>query len=90
MVSREEIMEGLRTSKCRLVFRKLDGSVRDMYCTLQPEYIAPTEHNRVNESVYKGSQNNSLAIPVWDLEKDAWRSFRVDRILDFNQEEITE
>ena len=54
------------------------------------EAIIPAEHNRAIESVYKGSQNNSLAIPVWDLEKDAWRSFRVDRILDFNQEEITE
>lgn len=65
----------LQTEAVSLKFKKKDGTLRVMSCTLNPkdvvEYERKTERTRsVNEEV----------LSVFDLEKQEWRSVRLDSI----------
>ena len=64
----------LRTGATRFTFQKQDGEVREAYGTLNPS-LFQYEH--------KGSDRaeNPTAIKYYDLDKNAWRSFRAERIL---------
>tara|TARA_B110000503_G_scaffold132827_1_gene209316 strand:+ start:1291 stop:1461 length:171 start_codon:yes stop_codon:yes gene_type:complete len=48
-----------------------------MWCTLDPEFL-PKQIELINETK---SKEIPTSIPVWDLEKNGWRSFRVDSVL---------
>jgi hypothetical protein len=48
-----------------------------MRCTLQ-ESVLPKQ-TELEEAVQKKGPTDSLA--VWDLEKNAWRSFRYDTVI---------
>lgn len=78
MVSVEKMKEDLRSCKCKVTFTKQDGTVRDMLCTLMEDYIIPQE--KKTERVKTPSENT---LSVWDLEKNAWRSFRIDSVSAF-------
>jgi len=85
MITREQMVEQLNRGTCSVVFEKVDGTMRTMNCTLNSsilsEKIGPdflTEEN--NQS----RQANTDVIPVWDMEANAWRSFRVDSVKEFN------
>jgi len=72
-MSREDISLLARNNIIRVVFTKADGSERVMKCTLIDQYIPKTEETgtkKINEEV----------LPVWDLDVNAWRSFRIDSI----------
>ena len=76
-MNRDEIVEILSTKICKVVFTKVDGSERTMVCTLEPQMISetygsyePSKNKRVNKDV----------LAVFDLEKDGWRSFRIDAV----------
>jgi len=66
--------EGL---KINVVFTKVDGSDRTMFCTRNVEYI-PKE-KRATEP----SDNSSNTIRVYDIEKQDWRSFRIENVKSF-------
>jgi len=59
----------------KVTFIKVDGSTRDMVCTLNPNDI-PDEHKPKSQS----HTNNMDVIRVYDLESKAWRSFRYDSV----------
>jgi len=74
-LNRETVLSILRKSVCEVVFIKKNGEFRKMKCTLNsdllPDYDKEKAVNReVNESV----------VAVWDLEKEAWRSFRLSSL----------
>lgn len=78
---REKYLEALREGVSEVVFTKVNGEKRTMTCTLNmgliPSDMVPTTDGnvtKVNESVIK----------VFDLDKEAWRSFRVDSVESFN------
>jgi len=76
-VTKQKIKEALLENVCDIKFTKVDGTERVMRCTLKSDLVPAPEHkpeqNRtVNESV----------LPVWDLEKKGWRSFRIDSVLE--------
>ena len=79
---REEMMSQLQQGKCEVFFKKLDGTIRQMICTLNPKLAPKIEESRVNNAPL--GPEDSPVIPVWDLEKFAWRSFRTDSVLVFN------
>jgi hypothetical protein len=63
-------------------FTKVDGSHRDMKCTLKKEllpesYIDSTENKK---------KESTETICVWDLDKEGWRSFRIDSVNGFSFE----
>lgn len=61
-----------------VTFKKLDGTERVMHCTTNPELIGIKTFSR-------NKAGNEVAQSVWDLEKDAWRSFRWDSVVSYKE-----
>ena len=79
-MNRDDMKATLLKNVCDVRFTKVDGPTRDMRCTLKedllPEPVASdTEINRNRKP------NDSVQV-VWDLDKKAWRSFRIDSVLE--------
>ena len=83
----EEMLGDLQEGKCEIIFQKVDGSMRHMSCTLNPSFVPnPNQKVRMSNAPIKHQEMPNV-IPVWDLEKMAWRSFRVDSVLYFSDED---
>lgn len=65
----------LRERPVEVTFTKRDGTERTMKCTLQEDVVVP--HEKTTDRVKEVKQD---IIPVWDMESNAWRSFRLDTI----------
>ena len=79
-MNRQEIKDVLTNGVATVSFQKADGTKRDMKCTLKEDLLpaAPVKA----EGVVSRPVNESV-LAVWDLDNSAWRSFRIDSILDF-------
>ena len=75
MIERDFLINELRNGNVKVTFTKLDGTERVMLCTLQESVVVPYE--RKTERV---KQVNEDTLPVWDLDNDAWRSFKLSSI----------
>ena len=84
-VDRETLVESLHRGTCEVVFEKIDGEKRTMKCTLNPD-IASMPEVLVEQ---KARAKNPNVIAVWDVEKNGWRSFRVDSVESFNSSSRT-
>lgn len=76
---REELITKLKENVCLVSFKKKDGTNRKMKCTLK-ESIVPKATKEDPLSQKKIRALNEEVIPVWDVEKEGWRSFRVDSV----------
>lgn len=63
-------------AQAEVTFTKTDGTERVMICTLDDTMI-PELHKPIGD---KTRQENTDVTKVFDLEKNAWRSFRNDSI----------
>jgi hypothetical protein len=72
---REWLRDMLRVGEMTVTFEKLDGTTREMRCTLLESEI-PEEMKPKNS----GKAQSEESIAVFDLEKQAWRSFRYDSV----------
>jgi len=79
---RQELITLLRETAVTINFTKVDGTKRDMKCTLLMDFIPlqnrPQKKTEDDES--KPRKENLDTIRVFDMEKSAWRSFRLDSI----------
>jgi hypothetical protein len=80
---RDELIGKLKNNICVVVFTKKDGTERSMRCTLQ-EGVIPEATKEDPLSQKKIRSLNEEVIPVWDTEKNGWRSFRVDSVKSFS------
>ena len=75
----------LRNQPCEITFRKVDGSIRKMPCTLDPSVLPPMpvhESNTNNPVDFpKVRKSNPENLSVWCLDKKEWRSFKIDNII---------
>ena len=74
--TKESIRSQLQQTVMKVEFTKTDGNVREMLCTLQESFSWPYE-----KKTDKVKPENNDVIAVWDIEKQSWRSFRIDSIL---------
>ena len=79
IIVKEEILEDLHKGICKVTFTKKDGTERVMKCTLVEEYLPKIEAEKVEKNATSNSRNDEV-YAVWDVEKDAWRSFRWDSV----------
>ena len=70
-------LERLRNGRCEVNFTKKDGTERTMLCTLNMDLI-PSEHHPKSDGNKTAQTNESVR--VYDLEKEAWRSFILDSV----------
>lgn len=77
-----ELKNILRNGTAIVKFTKKDGTERVMKCTLNLSKV-PTEKHPKGTGYY----DNTKTIRVFDLEKEDWRSFRIDSIKEYSKAE---
>ena len=70
-MNRNELVHNLQGGLVEVTFEKVNGDIRKMLCTLQEGVIPKTTGKK---------KENKDVLAVWDLGKNAWRSFRLDSI----------
>jgi len=81
-ITKDELKKLLKSTVLTVNFKKKDDTLRKMVCTLNEDYLPEAEE--VSDDKPKRSKAESAdAIAVWDLEKQSWRSFRVDSIINY-------
>lgn len=82
MYERDTLLKDLRVNLLEVHFTKTNGETRVMRCTLQP-HMLPEEY-RVSADQQKEERTfhseNPDVLAVWDVEANAWRSFRIDSV----------
>ena len=82
MLNKAELKEHLTKCVAEITFNKVDGSARTMYCTLMSDYLPLVISEEQVAHVPRAQTDEVLA--VWDLDKQGWRSFRLDSIINVN------
>jgi len=79
MVTKEELKKLLKSTVLTVNFKKKDNTLRKIVCTLNEEYLPEMD----SKEEKKARSESSDAIAVWDLEKQDWRSFRIDSVINY-------
>lgn len=80
ILTKSEITNMLRDRVCKIHFVKADGTERFMLGTLLDTYIQV-------ESAGEAKPNDEV-VTLWDCEKDAWRAFRIDRLISIEKADL--
>jgi hypothetical protein len=73
----------LKSGICEVEFTKVNGETRLMKCTLDPSIIpVATKEDPLSQKKVRSVSEEVL--PVWDVEREQWRSFRVENVTRFN------
>lgn len=78
MLDQYNLKEVLTNGVATVIFEKIDGSLREMRCTMNPA-LMPQQLQLLREEGDKRTAPEGLAV-VWDLDLGEWRSFRIDRV----------
>jgi len=81
IVSFKQMKEELNRGICEVTFTKKNGEERVMPCTLVFDHI-PEEHHPKGTGTQHKSQDT---IAAWCMDKEAWRSFRIDSVTKFER-----
>lgn len=79
MFTYEDMTNKLREKICQVEFTKKNGEHRIMECTLNFDEI-PLEKYPLGKTPIK---ENRSVIRAFDVEKEEWRSFRVESVTNF-------
>ena len=82
MLNKVELKEHLSRCVAEITFNKVDGSVRKMHCTLMADHIPQVISEE--QVAHVPRPHNDEVMAVWDLDKQNWRSFRLDSITNVN------
>jgi hypothetical protein len=77
MITKSELKEQLQNNIMNVCFEKKDGTKRDMLCTLIKDYLPEREQ----KEVVRTKKENTDVLPVWDLDKKAFRSVRMNTLI---------
>ena len=76
---RRWLLDVLHTGVATVTFVKADGSIREMQCTLDMSDIPSGSVQSKDQSQQKKSKEWDHFV-VWDIEKSAWRSFKLKSV----------
>ena len=81
--TRDQLSDLLRSGECVVEFKKVNGEVRTMPCTLDPLLVPPAPEPKVlaEGQVAKVKKENPDVMSVWCLDKKEWRSFRIANVI---------
>lgn len=80
--NRDEMIKQLQQRNCRVIFKKVNGEERDMICTLREDVLPPASKDPITQK--KVREVNPEVLAVWDVNKEAFRSFRVENVISFS------
>lgn len=79
-IRRDRLVKTLREGIATVTFKKVDGKRRTMRCTLNQGLFSKKVREELNNS--EGSRGMIPGVlPVYDLDKKAFRSFRLNSII---------
>jgi hypothetical protein len=80
-LDRDQLLRILQDSVVEIEFTKVDGTLRRLRCTRNFDLL-PVEYKPVEIDPVSTSERpvSLTAIPVYDIDLKAWRSFRVDAL----------
>ena len=83
-MTRNEIVEKLKTGVYNVTFTKVNGEQRTMPCTLMESFLPPA---RAEDPITqkKVRDINEKVIAAWCVDKREFRSFRVDNVTDMQE-----
>lgn len=76
-VMKRLLIDTMKAKSAVVEFTKINGEVRTMFATLKPALLPAREGK---EAPVKQRRQSEHALPVFDLELQQWRSFRLDRL----------
>jgi hypothetical protein len=79
-MTKSEINAILREKVALVTFTKTNGEERIMKATLIDQYL-PVQ---IDVEEYVARNKNDEVVACWDVEKEGWRSFRVDSVKDIS------
>ena len=81
--NRSNLLEMLHSREVFVKFKKVNGVIRNMRCTLKFDLL-PTEvqNHLIANPTDPDEPINESVIAVYDLEAQGWRSFRLDGIIE--------
>jgi hypothetical protein len=85
-LTKEILKNRLKEESLKVTFKKLDGTERVMNCTLQESFLPKLEKQDETKRVKKDSETN---LSVGDIDKNSWRSFRIENIIKIENYEPT-
>ena len=80
---RSEMVDMLRQQVCQVKFIKVNGEERNMQATLREDLI-PDHKKPKDKGMDDGVQITIDVIKCFDVDKEDWRSFRVENVLNFS------
>lgn len=86
--TRQSIEEIIYDGIVEVKFTKRDGTERIMNCTLNKNVVPPATKDPLSQQKVRKLNENVMV--VWDVDKNDWRSFRLDQIKTFYQKEKIE
>lgn len=72
---KNDIRNALHNGASRVTFTKVDGTTRNMICTLDERYIPAKKLPKNSDQ-----QASDDVCRVYDLEKNDWRTFRFESV----------
>jgi len=78
MMEKFELKQILKNGVITVVFTKVDGTERELKCTLNSDFLPESNKQLLVEGSTKKENDNVLS--VWDIDNQGWRSFRLDSI----------
>lgn len=75
---KQRVLDQLHAGVATVVFTKADGTRREMNCTLSEAMLPPKQEDNSKQA----RKENPDVQSVWDVDKQGWRSFRWDRLVE--------
>ncbi len=79
-MNKQDYSNALHNGICTVVFRKKNGELRTMRCTLESAYIDTNGLTPVGG----GASGPDTQVRCVDVDKNEWRSFNIDSVISFN------
>jgi len=70
----------LQIKVCTVTFKKVNGDIRVMDCTLNSDLIPPSQWPHGEQ--IKESYKNNKTIRVYDIKAQGWRSFVIENVVE--------
>ena len=81
----DELKKRMKNDVIHFSFRKKDGTVRQAYGTRLSEIIVKYEGALLPPQAQRQQQHTGGTFPYFDIERQAWRCFKVDSLMDIDR-----
>ena len=86
-VAHQAYTQMLKNNVLQVTFnKKSTGELRTMRCTLDAKYLP--EQTQTQTTTTRQKAFNPEVVSVFDLDKQDWRSFRIDSVVEVAVEEV--